>query len=1401
MIFVTPMTSFLDDSAALRDRLTKAYRAASDLDQRILQLFSVAYHPISRSNFLTYFSHTGIRDKSGKVFPPATLRSRIEKLLDAELLVQGQGQGPQCHSLIIEIATRDAVADETFETFVNAVHAVAPVRESWKGGPLSFRTKEEFIREVRICIYRDDLFSISKLFDDYFKHGYHDRITTDEVYHTICNNPFDPEWFSSLSNELQAISLFSILRDAAIACIPANAAFDYLAKHSEDELSPTLRGLLVEQLLLKGQLPAARHQLEQFSRTTPDTAAPFWGWLSFLEGNYTSAIAQFTIGLKALKKTTRKRQVFFDSFAGLFFILALLKDNSPTSLKDAEDYANIIVKQMDHPLRTPYLRLHSLIKLQQGDVSQRDFITGHIFTHSPENSLETLVSSLCCYWADSDQAKKLMIEPLELLYAEAEAAEYDWLKLEAAELLSRLKNDRNYPKVATSLRQTIGSLPLIDIVHQQEAWELCLNALVNLQSEAPMSKAETASRLAWSVTYTPRGCFVQPKEQKRSANGTWGKGRPIALKRLKNNPSEFDYLTPQDRRVCDYIESYYAYGYKPEFRMGDDAIVGLVGHPFVFWEDSGASVEIAKAEPELLVKQVSQDKLVLEFSPKLPEGENLLILKETPTRLKVLEVTPDHRRIADILGRHNQLEVPDSAREKVLSAISAVSTIVTVHSDIGGGVANIEAVPADSKPHVHLLPVGQSLRVAVLTRPFAIGGPYYRPGTGGATVIAEIDGKRLQTTRDLAAEKQQSETAIAACPTLETCEGEDEEWLVESPEDCLELLTELRSLEDAVILEWPEGGKLRVTPPIGMNNFQMSIQRQNDWFETNGSLRLDDEHILSMQQLMELLSQSSSRFIPLGDGQFLALTEAFRKRLDELRAYTEKHGSGLRFHKSAAIALEDLVDEVGDLEADQHWRDQIKRIRAMQALEPVMPSTLQADLRDYQREGFQWLSQLAHWGMGACLADDMGLGKTLQSLALILSRAPEGPTLILAPTSVCMNWISEAERFAPTLNIIQFSSGNRQTQIEKLQPLDLFVCSYGLLQQDDVAELLAQVQWQTIVLDEAQAIKNNTTKRSQAAMKLQGAFKMITTGTPIENHLGELWTLFRFINPGLLGSLERFNDHFAFPIERLQDKQTRNQLRKLIQPFILRRTKSQVLQELPSRTEIALHVELSQDERVMYEALRRDAIAKIENMDAPAGTRHLQVLAEITRLRRLCCNPSLVMPDMAPTSSKLQLFGEVLTELLENRHKTLVFSQFVDHLQILKNYLEEHDIAYQYLDGTTPAKERKKRVDAFQAGVGDVFLISLKAGGTGLNLTAADYVIHMDPWWNPAVEDQASDRAHRYGQQRPVTIYRLITKDTIEQKIVDLHQHKRDLADSLLEGADVSGKISTDELLQLIQFC
>ena len=298
------------------------------------------------------------------------------------------------------------------------------------------------------------------------------------------------------------------------------------------------------------------------------------------------------------------------------------------------------------------------------------------------------------------------------------------------------------------------------------------------------------------------------------------------------------------------------------------------------------------------------------------------------------------------------------------------------------------------------------------------------------------------------------------------------------------------------------------------------------------------------------------------------------------------------------------------------------------------------------------------------------------------------------------------------------------------------------------------------------------------------------TGTPVENDLGELWSLFRFLNPGLLGAQRTFASRFG------SDPARRGALKDLIAPFLLRRTKENVLPDLPAKTDITLKVELSREERLFYESVRLNALERLEESEEPA---FVGILAELTRLRRACCHPSLLDPNTRVTSSKLERFKELITDLHEAGHRVLVFSQFVDHLSILRREVEKLGLSYRYLDGSTTAKARKRAVKEFQEGFGDLFLISLKAGGTGLNLTQANYVIHMDPWWNPATEDQASDRAHRIGQDKPVTVYRLIGADTVEEKILRLHDEKRELVDNLLSGADRAAKLSTEELMRLLR--
>ena len=1001
-----------------------------------------------------------------------------------------------------------------------------------------------------------------------------------------------------------------------------------------------------------------------------------------------------------------------------------------------------------------------------------------------------------------EKAAKDILPLLISMHQLVKKAGLAWFAAELAELLARLGADsKKYAEEAAAFRFESGAESILNTVVVQSAWERSLAALLTLDGDegvASKNKATSSARVVWFIEGKSNAFNIIPIEQKSQKNNRWSSGKNIALKRLYDGKGP-DCLTDQDRLILTHLKSYkYSY-YAVTHQFEPEALFALVGHPLVFRDDgSETRVEIVKGEPELIVRQGKNGKITLVMVPKIDKTMRVAIVEESPGRCRVIEVTPEHLRIAAILGEGG-LSVPEKAKKQVVQAASAMARHMTVHSDIGVETAGATEMSADSRPHVLVRPAGLGLKITLCAKPLGTDGPTYPPGSGGATVIGVVNGGRVYANRDLAAEKEKQSAFLKGCSLLQEMDDSDGEWLIDDPETCLELLLELEQQGDNIVVAWPEGRKMKVVAPAGHDSFSLKIRSKNDWFGIDGTLNLDGERVLSLKQLLELASTTSSRFLAMGEGEFLALTSEFRRRLDDFRAFTQPHGTGMRIHPLAAQAITGFLSEAGSLDVDTKWRKQQDRLENTQGFAPALPTTLQVELREYQTEGFFWLARLAHLGMGACLADDMGLGKTVQALAVLLFRAKEGPALVVAPTSVCPNWQEEAKRFTPTINAIPFGAGNRQQVVENLRSFDLLVVSYGLLQTDEVANLLAGVAWSTVILDEAQAIKNFETKRSQAAMKLQAGFRLLTTGTPIENHLGELWNLFRFINPGLLGSLESFNERFAGPIERLGDQNARKRLRKLIQPFILRRLKSQVLEELPPRTDIILHVDLSTDEQVFYEAIRQKALETATSAEGPPGARHLKILAEIMRLRRACCHPKLVLPSTGITSSKLQVFGEVVDELLAGRHKVLVFSQFVGHLTIIREYLDEKTIRYQYLDGSTPARDRKKAVDAFQAGEGDIFLISLKAGGTGLNLTAADYVIHLDPWWNPAVEDQASDRAHRIGQERPVTVYRLVARQTIEEKIVALHHKKRDLADGLLSGSDIAARISTDDLIRLIR--
>ncbi len=622
-------------------------------------------------------------------------------------------------------------------------------------------------------------------------------------------------------------------------------------------------------------------------------------------------------------------------------------------------------------------------------------------------------------------------------------------------------------------------------------------------------------------------------------------------------------------------------------------------------------------------------------------------------------------------------------------------------------------------------------------------------------------------------------------------------WMLDAYQ-LLELMEWLPEQGDNFAMEWPEGDKIKLNV-ADTSKWNLSLKAHGGWFDMEGEIPIDTDTILSIGQLLELLEQTHGRFIRLKEGQFLSLTDSLRRQLNRIDAVAQSVRGKTRIPALAAGLIGDALS--GELEvAHPQQIDELRqRIRQSQDLQADVPASLNATLRDYQEEGFRWIDRLSSWGAGACLADDMGLGKTVQTIAFLLHKQSEGPSLVVAPASVVPNWKKELARFAPSLQVVvinDLSTDDRKAAVEQAEAGCVIVSTYGLLISEE--EAVTAKPWNVICLDEAHSIKNASTKTSAVCMRLQGEHRLILTGTPIQNHLGELWNLFQFINPGLLGSQEQFTRKYIKPIEEAHDKERQKQLKRIVQPFMLRRTKQEVVAELPDKQEITLPVQLSTEEMAIYELIRMEAKAQLEDA-ADSGVMDVNALAMITKLRMAACSAVMVQKGWSGTSSKLDAFCDLVSEICTSGNRVLVFSQFTTFLELAKNELERRGLKdYFYLDGSTPMKQRSEMVDAFQKGQCPLFIISLKAGGLGLNLTGANYVIHLDPWWNPAIEQQATDRAYRIGQEQKVTVYHLISEHTIEEKIVRLHQTKRDLADSLLEGADMSHKLSAADLLEMI---
>lgn len=594
-----------------------------------------------------------------------------------------------------------------------------------------------------------------------------------------------------------------------------------------------------------------------------------------------------------------------------------------------------------------------------------------------------------------------------------------------------------------------------------------------------------------------------------------------------------------------------------------------------------------------------------------------------------------------------------------------------------------------------------------------------------------------------------------------------------------------------------------------------------DWFNFDLGVEIDGKRVSLVPVLIECIDSglTPAALEGRGDQKFLLVLPepgqpvlaiparrllVLLRFLEELLATRPARRDGrLMLDKVRAAQLQSLdglpirvPDEIAAL---------AQRLRDFRSVQPAVPPRgLQAQLRPYQLEGLSWMQFLREFGLHGLLADDMGLGKTLQTLSHLLTEKEAGradlPSLIVAPTSLLRNWLAEAARFTPDLRVLVLHGVDRKSDFRRMGRHDVVITSYPLLVRDE--ERLRAQEWHVVVLDEAQNIKNFKAKAAQVAGALKARHRVCLSGTPMENHLGELWSLFHFLMPGFLGDRETFRSYFRNPIEREQDGARQSQLAARVQPLLLRRTKDAVARELPPKTEIVQVIDLSKAQADLYETIRAVMDKRVREAIAAQGIERSQivVLDALLKLRQVCCHPALLKQESArglDESAKTSfLMDDLLPELVEEGRRVLMFSQFTEMLKLLEKRLSQAGIAYVQLTGDT--RDRETPVRRFQKGEVPVFLISLKAGGAGLNLTAADTVIHYDPWWNPAVEAQASDRAHRIGQTKPVFVHKLICRGTIEERIVEMQRHKAALVEGLLSGQAGRLQLTQDEIRNLL---
>lgn len=966
----------------------------------------------------------------------------------------------------------------------------------------------------------------------------------------------------------------------------------------------------------------------------------------------------------------------------------------------------------------------------------------------------------------------------------------------------------------------------------------CLDWLNTLDVQTPQHDVHE-NFIAYLLNHgkTPHEFTVELLLTKEKKSGGLSKGRKLSLHTVRYVYSDANYLQPQDNDILKLLSALGA-----NYAGSDPILAGAIGFITLekllqtgrlFWQD-GTRPALKSGECRDLRFDWQQSstgdyQLSLAIEPKA-----LLILTNPPQYLDTL---------AGTIGAFNATNLTAEQLKKYLAA----PRIPEAYADEFSRRLTVEhpthSLPAPKKiaitelnnvtPSPRLRLFGQQINTHYLHL-MAVSFDYGQWELSAK--IAETHSV-IETKEGLLRIQRDSETENKAIVQLS-------DWgfnppVIDVPDEHALLLTSNAENTLGSAAQW--GNFIQYAlPKLEQNgwiieiddSFKLAFQTaqswdadistsQNDWFEMSFTVDINGQPYPLLPLIMPVLenyaldSLPDILNLPLGDYQYLSVPSEQLKPI--LAILLELFNASLigkdgtlklsRFNVASLADLEAHSYGLFSLTGGQELRDMARKLKDFTGIESVaLPTNFQAELRPYQQQGLNWLQFLREYKFAGILADDMGLGKTIQTLVHLLVEKQSGrmtsPCLIIAPTSLMSNWRRETERFTPDLRVLILQGAERKQHFDKINDYDLVLTTYPLLPRDE--EVLLKHHYHYLVLDEAQTVKNPTAIAAQLVRKIKTNHRLCLTGTPMENHLGELWTQFDFLMPHFLGNSTHFKKHYRTPIETLGDSERKAQLSRRLAPFMLRRTKQAVATELPAKTEIIRTVPLHPKQAVLYESIRLTMEKKVRDAIAEKGLArsHITILDALLKLRQTCCDPrtlSLKEAQKITESAKLDLLMDILPEQLEEGRRILVFSQFTRMIALIEDELIVRDIGYSKLTGQT--KKRDDAIELFKSGAVNVFLISLKAGGVGLNLTEADTVIIYDPWWNPAAESQAADRAHRIGQDKPVFVYKLITENTVEEKILAMQERKRLLADSIYsdKAQEDDLKLTADDLSALFQ--